>query len=102
MYILYGGPYTRAFIVEMAMAEGGIVAEVRTIDIVKKEHLSPEFLETEAAFLERKSEMALVGDVKTFENFIVSVPPSVDLDAYSAVIIWCESFDQFITAARYR
>ncbi len=67
-----------------------------------KLYLSPEFLETEAAFLERKSEMAVVGDVKTFENFIVPVPSSVDPDAYSAVIVWCEAFDQFITAARYR
>ena len=67
-----------------------------------KLYLSPEFIETEAAFLARKSEMALVGDVKTFENFIVPVPSSVDPDAYSAVIVWCEAFDQFITAARYR
>ena len=67
-----------------------------------KLYLSPEFLETEAAFLAGKSEMALVGDVKTFENFIVPVPSSVDPDAYSAVIIWCEAFDQFITAAPYR
>lgn len=44
MYILYGGPYTRAFIVEMAMAEGGIANEVRVVDIVKQEHRSPEFL----------------------------------------------------------
>ena len=67
-----------------------------------KLYLSPEFIETEAAFLARKSGMALVGDVKTFENFIVPVPASVDPDAYSTVIVWCEAFDQFITAARYR
>ena len=67
-----------------------------------KLYLSPKFVETEAAFLSLKGEMALVGDVKTFESFIVPVPPSVDAAAYSAVIVWCEAFDQFITAARYR
>ena len=67
-----------------------------------KLYLSPEFVETEADFLSHKGEMALVGDVKTFENFIVPVPSSVDPATYSAVIIWCEAFDQFITAARYR
>ena len=65
-------------------------------------YLSPEFVETEDAFLARKSDMALVGDVKTFENFIVPVPSSVNPDAYSTVIVWCEAFDEFITAARYR
>jgi hypothetical protein len=40
--------------------------------------------------------------VKTFENFIVPVPESVDPSAFNAVVIWCERFGQFITAARYR
>jgi hypothetical protein len=67
-----------------------------------KLYLSSKFVETEAGFLEHKNEMALVGDVKTFKNFIVPMPSSVDPDAYRAVIVWCEAFDQFITAARYR
>jgi hypothetical protein len=46
--------------------------------------------------------MARVGDVKTFENFIVPVPKGIDPAAYRAVIVWCESFGQFITAAKYR
>ncbi len=65
-------------------------------------YLSPEFVETETDFLRLKGEMAPVGDVKTFENFVVPVPPAVDPAAYRAVIVWCESFSQFITAARYR
>jgi len=43
-----------------------------------------------------------VGDVKTFENFIVPVPGSIDIQSYAAVVVWCETFSQFITAARYR
>lgn len=44
MYILYGGPFTRALIVEMVMAEGNIPYELREVDIVKQAHQSPEFL----------------------------------------------------------
>lgn len=67
-----------------------------------KLYLSPEFVETKADFLRVKPTMAQVGDVKTFENFVVAVPESIDVARYSSVIIWCEAFSQFITAARYR
>ncbi|MDP2398284.1 MAG: DM13 domain-containing protein [Burkholderiales bacterium] len=67
-----------------------------------KLYLSPEFIETEAAFMRLKPRMALVGDVRTFSNFIVPVPPHVDPGMYNTVIVWCESFGQFITAAKYR
>ena len=67
-----------------------------------KLYLSPEFVETEADFARLKSRMIRIGDVRTFENFVVEVPPSVDVSNYSAVIVWCETFSQFITAARYR
>lgn len=67
-----------------------------------KAYLSPEFVETEADFLRLKPGMVQVGDVKTFENFIVPVPETIDPRAFNTVIIWCESFDQFITAARYQ
>ena len=67
-----------------------------------KLYLSPEFVETEADFNRLKPKMARVGDVKTFENFIVPVPGNIDPAAFNTVIVWCESFGQFITAARYR
>ena len=67
-----------------------------------KLYLSPEFVETEAEFLRLKPRMVRVGEVKTFENFVVPVPATVDPAAYRAVIVWCERFGQFITAARYR
>ena len=44
MYILYGGGFTRALIVEMVMAEGGIPYELRNVDIVAQEHRRPEYL----------------------------------------------------------
>jgi hypothetical protein len=67
-----------------------------------KLYLSPEFVETEADFNRLKSTMARVGDVKTFNNFVIEVPPGIDPSNFTSVIVWCESFAQFITSARYR
>ena len=67
-----------------------------------KLYLSPTFVETEAEFLRLKSSMVRVGDVRTFRNFVVPVPESVDPARYTTAIVWCESFGQFISAARYR
>ena len=67
-----------------------------------KLYLSPEFVETEADFARLKPRMIRIGDVRTFDNFVVDVPPSIDVSAYTSVIVWCETFSQFITAARYR
>lgn len=67
-----------------------------------KLYLVPEFVETEADFLRLKPKMARVGDVRTFENFVVPVPASIDVARYDTVIVWCEAFNQFITAAKYR
>ncbi len=65
-------------------------------------YLSPEFVETEADFMRLKPRMVQVGEVKTFENFIVAVPAGIDPAAYNTAIVWCESFAQFITAAQYQ
>jgi Electron transfer DM13 len=67
-----------------------------------KLYLSPEFVETEAQFEAVKPRMRRVGDVKTFDNFAVALPPGVDLAAYNTVVVWCETFGQFISAAKYR
>ena len=64
-------------------------------------YLSPNFVETEADFEAMKASMVEVGPVRTFENFMVTVPASIDPGAYNAAIVWCESFGQFITAAEY-
>ena len=67
-----------------------------------KLYLSPRFVETEEDFKRLRPEMVRVGDVKTFSNFVVPVPSSVDVERFDTVVIWCESFSQFITAAKYR
>jgi hypothetical protein len=67
-----------------------------------KLYLSPEFVETEVDFQRLKSRMVRIADVKTFEKFLVSIPPGVDVSRFNTVIIWCETFGQFITAAKYQ
>ena len=67
-----------------------------------KLYLAPEFVDTEEAFVRVKAQSLRVGDVKTFENFIVPVPDGTDLTRYNTVVVWCERFSMFITAAKYR
>ena len=67
-----------------------------------KLYLSPEFVETEVDFARLKSQMVLVGDVRGFGNLVVPVPPAIDVTRFTTVIVWCESFGQFITAAHYQ
>ena len=65
-------------------------------------YLSPEFVQTESEFERVKPAAVYVGDVKTFDNFIVPMAPGIDLAAYNTVVVWCETFGEFITAAKYR
>ena len=67
-----------------------------------KLYLSPKFVETEAEFERLKPKMVQVGDVRVFENFLVPVPETIDPGEFSTVVVWCESFGEFITSARYR
>lgn len=67
-----------------------------------KLYLSPEFVQTEDEFLRARPGMVRIGDVDTFDNFVVPVPAGVDPAAYNSVVVWCEAFGQFITAAKYR
>ena len=66
-----------------------------------KVYLVTTFVQTEADFLNVKDQSARIGDVKTFDGFIVDVPAGVDVTAYTTVVIWCETFSEFISAAQY-
>ena len=67
-----------------------------------KLYLVADFVEHEEEFLPIKSEAQLIGDVKTFEGFLLTVPEGVDVTQYTTVLVWCEAFSEFITAAKYR
>lgn len=67
-----------------------------------KLYLVPEFVDDEAGFLAVKEQSQVIGDVKTFDGFVLDVPAGVDINAYTTVLVWCEAFEEFITAAKYR
>ena len=67
-----------------------------------KVYLTKVFVEDEAEFLKVKNDAQLIGDVKTFDGFLVSIPDGVNVADYSTVIVWCEAFGEFITAAKYK
>lgn len=67
-----------------------------------KLYLVPEFVEDEASFLLLKEKSLRVGDVKTFDGFLIDLPEGTDVNAYTTVLVWCEAFGEFITAAKYK
>lgn len=67
-----------------------------------KLYLLPDFVEDEAEFLAVKDTAERIGDIKTFDGFAVDVPSTVDIEAYTTVLVWCETFNEFISAAKYR
>ena len=67
-----------------------------------KLYLVPAFVEDEASFLKVKDKALRVGDVKTFDGFLLDLPAGTDINAYTTIVVWCEAFSEFITAAKYR
>lgn len=67
-----------------------------------KLYLLDRFVEHEEEFLPIRHTARLIGDVKRFNGFVLDLPPGIDPAAYTTVLIWCESFSEFITAAEYR
>lgn len=67
-----------------------------------KLYLTPSFVEDEAEFEAVKAQSIQIGDVKSFEGVILDIPQGVDVTAYNTVVVWCEAFGEFITAAQYR
>ncbi len=65
-----------------------------------KLYLTKTLVDHEDTFV--RDDAVLVGDIKTFGGFILDVPADVNIEDYSAALVWCESFSEFITAASYR
>ena len=65
-------------------------------------YLTPKYVETGAGFQNIAAQSIQLGPVKAFENFSLDLPDGVDATNYQAVLIWCEAFEQFITAAELR
>ena len=67
-----------------------------------KLYLIKKFVTDETSFLKEKNDSLLLGDVKSFNDFAVSLPQNVNLNVYTSIVIWCEAFYKFITSAQYR
>lgn len=67
-----------------------------------KLYLAREFVDTKEAFLKIKGQSRRIANIETFSGFIAEVPEGVDVTAFTTVVVWCEAFSQFITAAKYR
>ncbi|NVE95579.1 DM13 domain-containing protein [Altererythrobacter lutimaris] len=67
-----------------------------------KVYLTKEFVEDEAEFEAIKADAVRIGDVKSFDGFLLDVPEGVDVSEYTTVVVWCETFGEFITAGQYR
>ena len=62
-------------------------------------YLIPSFADDEASFLAIKDRAVQIAEINAFNNFSVMVPAHVDVSSFPAVLIWCEAFGEFITAA---
>ncbi|CAH0142882.1 DM13 domain-containing protein [Stenotrophomonas lactitubi] len=67
-----------------------------------KVYLVRDFVDNKADFLKIKDSAQRIGEVKTFNRFLVDVPANVDVDEFTTVVVWCERFSQFISAGQYR
>jgi len=65
-------------------------------------YLTPQYIETEEAFLKIKEQSAQVGSIKTFEGFALENIAEINDLRFNSVVIWCERFSQFITSAKFR
>ncbi len=65
-------------------------------------YLSPVFVNDEASVLDNKGHMLRVGPIHTFDGFVVDLPEGVDIEQFNTVVVWCETFSQFISSAQYR
>ena len=67
-----------------------------------KLYLTSEFVDDEASFLALKDKAVRIGDIKSFDGFLLTVPPGVDVSTFTTAVVWCEAFGELISAAKYR
>ncbi len=67
-----------------------------------KVYLTNGFAQDEAGFEAIRESAVQIGSVKSFDGFLLDVPAGVNVEDFDTVVVWCESFDEFITAGRYR
>lgn len=67
-----------------------------------KVYLTREYVDTIDGFLRIKDQSRRVGEAKSFKRLSLELPADVDVEDYTTVVVWCETFSKFISAAQYR
>jgi hypothetical protein len=67
-----------------------------------KVYLTREFVADEAEFEAARSEAVRIGEVRSYDGFVLDVPEGINIEDFTTVVVWCESFGEFITAGQYR
>ena len=67
-----------------------------------KLYLTKKFIQNNKDFLKIKDKSLLVGDVRSFQGFILKSDQELDLASYNSIVIWSELFSVFITSAKYK
>lgn len=108
----YSGELTRDLAGSDALHWGEGTISVTPDSIVHQGELSPGpdyrvylvngFVEDEESFEAVRENAVQIGEVESFDGFLLDVPAGIDIEAYDTVLVWCESFGEFITAARYQ
>ncbi|RXF01546.1 DM13 domain-containing protein [Pseudoalteromonas sp. PS5] len=62
-------------------------------------YLAKTFIETEADFKMQKHTMLEVARINQFSQFVLPRYLQADLAEFQSAVIWCEHFEQFISAA---
>ena len=65
-----------------------------------KIYLTSKFVDDKDSFLAIKEDSQKVSEVNGFKNFRTMLPASTKVNDYTAVVIWCERFEKFITAGK--
>ncbi len=63
-------------------------------------YLTPRYVETEKDFLAIKEQSRQIAHVKAFNDFALDTSDVLSDTDYNAVVIWCETFGQYISSAR--
>ena len=83
---------------------------VSATEVSRQERLAPgpgyKFYRTQGLVVHEdsfvRSLAVQMGDETSFSCFGVDVPSGVDFEDYDSILVWCEAFGEFITAASYK
>ena len=65
-------------------------------------YLVPKFVQEEAEFIVAKSTSVEIARVRHFRGFSAAIPTGVDASQFNTVVVWCETFGEVITAAKFK